>query len=35
MPTRPKVEQHPADVIGNAVKAPYIGTGDEAEYFGY
>ena len=31
MPTGPKGEKRPADVIGNAVKVMRIATGDEAE----
>ncbi len=31
MPTRPKGEKRPADVIGNAVRVMRIATGDEAE----
>jgi len=31
MPTGPKGEKRPADVIGNAVKVMRIATGEEAE----
>jgi len=31
MPTGPKGERRPADVIGNAVKVMCIATGEEAE----
>jgi hypothetical protein len=31
MPTGPKGERRPADVIGNAVKVMRIATGEEAE----
>ena len=34
MPTGPKGEKRPADVIGNAVKVMRIATGDEPEDFG-
>lgn len=34
MPTGPKGEKRPADVIGNAVKVMRIATGEEAEDFG-
>jgi hypothetical protein len=34
MPTGPKGEKCPADVIGNAVKVMRIATGDEPEDFG-
>ena len=31
MPTGPKGERHPADVIGNAVKVMRIATGEETK----
>jgi hypothetical protein len=34
MPTGPKGEKRPADVIGNAVKVMRIATGEESEDFG-
>jgi hypothetical protein len=34
MPTGPKGEKRPADVIGNAVKVMRIATGEEPEDFG-
>ncbi len=34
MPTRPKGEKRPADVIGNAVKVMRILTGEEPEDYG-
>ena len=34
MPTGPKGEKRPADVIGNAVKVMRIATGDEPEDYG-
>jgi hypothetical protein len=34
VPTGPKGEKRPADVIGNAVKVMRIATGDEREEFG-
>jgi hypothetical protein len=34
MPTGPKGERRPADVIGNAVKVMRIATGDEPEDYG-
>jgi hypothetical protein len=34
MPTGPKGEKRPADVIGNAVKVMRIATGEEPEEFG-
>ncbi len=34
MPTGPKGEKRPADVIGNAVKVMQIATGEEPEEFG-
>ncbi len=34
MPTGPKGEKRPADVIGNAVKIMRIATGEEPEDFG-
>ena len=34
MPTGPKGERRPADVIGNAVKVMRIATGEEPEDFG-
>jgi hypothetical protein len=34
MPTGPKGEKRPADVIGNAVKIMRIATGEEPEYYG-
>jgi hypothetical protein len=34
MPTGPKGERRPADVIGAAVKVMRIATGEEAEDFG-
>jgi hypothetical protein len=33
MPTGPKGEKRPADVIGNAVKVMRIATGEEAEAY--
>ena len=35
MPTGPKGEKRPADVIGNAVKVMRIATGEEAEDYGH
>jgi len=35
MPRGPKGEKRPADVIGNAVKAMRIATGEEPEDYGY
>ncbi len=34
MPTGPKSERRPADVIGNAVKVMRIATGGESEHYG-
>ena len=34
MPTEPKGQRRPADVIGNAVKVMRIATGDEPEGYG-
>jgi hypothetical protein len=34
VPTGPKGEKRPADVIGNAVKVMRIATGEESEDFG-
>ena len=34
MPTGPKGERRPADVIGNAVKVMRIATGEESEDYG-
>lgn len=34
MPTGPKGQKRPADVIGNAVKVMRIATGEEAEDYG-
>ena len=34
MPTGPKGERRPADVIGNAVKVMRIATGEELENYG-
>jgi len=34
MPTGPKGEKRPADVIGNAVKVMRIATGEEPEDYG-
>jgi len=35
MPTGPKGEKRPADVIGNAVKVMRIATGEEPEDYGH